>query len=143
MSITFAMSLCLDSARGGVNDILAAKIGLVNVFPMIGSDGESAMVRIGDFSTELSSKEMETIVNKVQDTIQNFIRKYRSLVDRVHVDDSFNTDVKFNIRSFQRTLIDFYFALDKEYDKVLIKVNNTNKHQGKPQIKPQGRRQSQ
>lgn len=80
---------------------------------------------------------------RIQDTIQNFIRKYRSLVDRVHVDDSFNTDVKFNIRSFQRTLIDFYFALDKEYDKVLIKVNNTNKPHGKPQIKPQGKRQSQ
>lgn len=60
---------CLDSARGGINDVLASKIGLANVFPMIGADGESAMVRIGDFNTELSSKEMESIVNKVQDTI--------------------------------------------------------------------------
>lgn len=60
---------CLDNAQGGVNDVLAAKIGLTNVFPMIGADGESATVRIGDFSTELAPKEMEFIVNSVPDTL--------------------------------------------------------------------------
>lgn len=65
---------------------------------------------------------------RIQDTIQDFTRKYRGLVSRIHVDDSFDTNVKFNIRSFQRTLVDFYFALDQEFDKVLIKVNCQGKH---------------
>lgn len=59
---------CLDGASGGVNDVLAEKIGLTNIFPMIGSDGESSMVRIGDFNTELTPKEMDAISNMVKDS---------------------------------------------------------------------------
>lgn len=66
---------------------------------------------------------------RIQDTIQDFMRKYRGLVSRIHVDDSFDTNVKFNIRSFQRTLVDFYFALDQEFDKVLIKVPCQGRHE--------------
>lgn len=65
---------------------------------------------------------------RIQDTIQNFIRKYRYLVDSVNINDNFDTNVKFNIRSFQRTLLDFYFALDQEFDKVLIRVNCQGKY---------------
>lgn len=59
---------CLDGAVDGVNDVLAEKIGLTNVFPMIGANGESTMVRIGDFNTELAPKEMDAIISMVKDS---------------------------------------------------------------------------
>ena len=55
---------------------------------------------------------------RIQDTVQNFIRKYRSLVGPVHSYHNYDSEVKFNIRSFQRTLLDYCFAMDKEYEQV-------------------------
>lgn len=90
-------------------------------------------------STIISSKDnkLHTVFNllqlpikegyQVQNTIQNFIRKYRSLVNQTKVNELFDKEVKFNIRSFQRTLIDFYFALDKEVNNLLITIKKSGK----------------
>lgn len=88
-------------------------------------------------STIISSKDSKfhTVFNllqlpikegyQVQNTIQNFIRKYRGLVNHTNVNESFDNKIKFNIRSFQRTLLDFYFALDKEVNNLLITIRKT------------------
>lgn len=55
---------------------------------------------------------------RIQDTVQNFIRKYRSLIGPVHSYHNYDSEIKFNIRSFQRTLLDYCFAMDKEYEQV-------------------------
>lgn len=59
---------CLDSAKDGVNDVLAQKLGLTNVFPMIGESFASSMVRIGEFSPELTQTDREFIYSQVKDT---------------------------------------------------------------------------
>ena len=50
----FAAHTNLDSAAGGVNDVLARKIGLVNVKPF---DEELSLGRIGNLQREMSAKE--------------------------------------------------------------------------------------
>ena len=50
----FAAHTNLDSAEGGVNDVLAKKIGLVDVKPL---DEELSLGRIGNLQREMSAKE--------------------------------------------------------------------------------------
>ena len=46
-------------------------------------------------------------------------------MNHTNVNESFDNKIKFHIRSFQRTLLDFYFALDKEVNKLLITIRKT------------------
>ena len=58
----FAAHTNLDSAAGGVNDVLAKKIGLVDVQPF---DDELTLGRIGNLQREMSAKEFAFHVKKL------------------------------------------------------------------------------
>ena len=58
----FAAHTNLDSAEGGVNDVLAKKIGLVDVKPF---DEELTLGRIGNLQREMSAKEFAFHVKKL------------------------------------------------------------------------------
>ena len=58
----FAAHTNLDSAAGGVNDVLAKKIGLVDVKPF---DEELTLGRIGNLQREMSAKEFAFHVKKL------------------------------------------------------------------------------
>lgn len=64
----------------------------------------------------------------ILDTMQSFVRKYRNLVGTCHTQSkTCGRDCGFNIRSFQKTLLDFYLALDREPECMTIKVTNPRK----------------
>ncbi|MBR2179370.1 MAG: Nif3-like dinuclear metal center hexameric protein [Selenomonadaceae bacterium] len=58
----FAAHTNLDSASGGVNDVLAKKIGLVDIKPF---DEELTLGRIGNLQREMSAKEFAFHVKKL------------------------------------------------------------------------------
>lgn len=64
----------------------------------------------------------------ILDTMQSFVRKYRDLVETCHNESKSNGRMcGFNIRSFHKTLLDFYLALDREPECMVLKVANPRK----------------
>ena len=61
----FAAHTNLDSAAGGVNDVLAGKIGLVDVKPL--GDDEIAMGRIGRLETPMTAEDFARHVKQALD----------------------------------------------------------------------------
>ena len=61
----FAAHTNLDSAEGGVNDVLAEKLGLIDVKTF---DEELSLGRIGKLETEMTAKEFALHVKKVLNT---------------------------------------------------------------------------
>lgn len=133
-----------DKATKDVVDVLSAKLTASNSVSTFGCQIMQEGAKMKNFppsllfkineSTVVTSKDnvKHTVFNllqlpikecyQIQDTIQNFVRKYRNIVSLSNVNRIFDDEVKFNIRSFQRTLIDFYFALNQEVSELVIKV---------------------
>lgn len=138
-----------DKATKDVVDVLSAKLTASNSVSTFGCQIMQEGAKMKNFppsllfkineSTVVTSKDnvKHTVFNllqlpikecyQIQDTIQNFVRKYRNIVSLSNVNRIFDDEVKFNIRSFQRTLIDFYFALNQEVSELVIKVKKTGK----------------
>lgn len=138
-----------EKATEDVVDVLSAKLTAPNCVSIFGCQimQEGAKMKVFPPSLLFKINESTIVTSKdntkhivfnllqlpikdgyqIQDTIQNFIRKYRELVSLVQVCKIFDDDTKFNIRSFQRTLIDFYFALNQEVNVLIVKVNKKGK----------------
>lgn len=138
-----------EKATEDVVDVLSAKLTAPNSVSTFGCQVMQEGAKMKTFppsllfkineSTILTSKDnvKHTVFNllqlpikdgyRIQDTIQNFIRKYRKLVSLAQVNEIFDDDIKFNIRSFQRTLIDFYFALNQEVSVLVVRVSKKGK----------------
>ena len=61
----FAAHTNLDSAEGGVNDVLAARLGLTDVKPLDQSSEELTLGRLGRLETEMSAREFAGHVKRV------------------------------------------------------------------------------
>ncbi len=61
----FAAHTNLDSAEGGVNDVLAARLGLIDVKPLDQSSEELTLGRLGRLETEMSAREFAGHVKRV------------------------------------------------------------------------------
>ena len=69
----------LDSAVGGVNDVLASAIGLIGIEPIVVNQNESAVIRGGKLSEALSAKKFAQIIGERLNTCVRYANGGREI----------------------------------------------------------------
>lgn len=63
--------------------------------------------------------------DKIQNTIQNFIRKYVEQVKNTTCTSTISMKKKFHFRGFHKTLFDFYMNIDNEVSEIVFSIDAT------------------
>ena len=120
-----------NDARAFGSQVMQEGTGLTEFPPsLLFKIGESRVVSDCGANTHTMFNMLQVPIKdgyRIEDTIQNFIRKYRDLVGSVNVECKYGKQVSFKLRGFQKTLLDFYFALDKEPNSLLIQIKTGKK----------------
>lgn len=83
--------------------------------------------------TGISSKQIDFLQvpvqpgDQIQNTIQNFTRKYIDLVKNMACTSIISAEKKFHFRGFHKTLFDFYMNRDNEVSEIVFLIGATNK----------------
>lgn len=76
--------------------------------------------------------------DQVQNTIQNFMRKYVEQVKEITCTSIISVGKKFHLRGFHKTIFDFYMSIDNEVSDIVF-IIDANKQGGSVKIGPKNK----
>lgn len=87
----------------------------------------------GKGNADISSKYIDFLQvpvqpgEQIQNTIQNFMRKYIELVQEITYTSTISAKKKFHLKGFHKTLFDFYMSIDNEVSEIIFSIDANKK----------------